>query len=158
MKFITNPPRGLVSLFGLNDMGKVPNILSDQIVGTFDLSELVLLNRELIQGNVGTGTVPAAIVATTVPAGELWYVWSYTVRTPTIPAGEQLQYTVGFTQFGTYLSGSPARSGPNGYQISNHTNAPFWLGPGTGLGVGIEYVVGAGLTLTWQASIVRLRV
>lgn len=158
MAAITNPPRGLISIFGLNDFGKVPNDLTQSIVGTFDISELCLLNRELIVGNVNTGPGIGGISITSVPPGELWFVWTFSVRTGAIPAGESLRFTVGYLQNNAYLVGSPARSGTAGEQVGNYVQGPFWVGPGAGLGMGVEQETGAAKTLTWQAVIVRLRI
>lgn len=158
MATITNPPRGLISIFGLNDFGKVPNQLTESLVGVFDVAELCLLNRELLSGSVSTGPGVGAIVLSTVPSGELWYVWTFAIRTQTIPAGESVQFNPGYIQQGQFIASGQARAAQAGQQVAAATPGKFFLGPGTGLGVLVEAEAGAAKTLFFDAVIVRLRV
>lgn len=161
MSTITNPPRGLLSLFGINDMGKVPTDLSGSLVGTFDISELCLLNRELLLGsnNTSPGIGGLIFTASIVPPGELWYVWSAGIRTATA-AGESIRICPAYTQGGALLPSEQGRScgSAAAEQLGLPLGAGFWLGPGAGLGCIVEQETGAAKVLTWYAVIVRLRI
>lgn len=160
MSNITQPPRGLISIFGLRDMGVVPNDLSPQIVGTFDISQLCLLNRELLVGTAvtspGVGGIlfPANAV---VPAGELWYVWTYGIRTAAA-AGESIRLTPCVAMQGAVIPIGDPRSAGAGEQLAANAQSGFWLGPGAGFGCVIEAETGAAKNINWFASLVRLRV
>lgn len=161
MASITNPPRGLLSLFGINDMGKVPSDLSGSLVGTFDISELCLLNRELLLGSNSTSPGVGGLIFTgsIVPPGELWYVWSAGIRTATA-AGEFIRICPAYTQNGALLPSEQGRftGGAAAQQLGVPLGSGFWLGPGAGLGCIVEEETGAAKTLSWYAVIVRLRV
>jgi hypothetical protein len=152
----------LLSIFGINDMGNVPRSLSDQIVGTFDIEQLCLLNRELILGSNNTSPGVGGIIFTgaQVPPGELWYVWTYGIRAPSgvLPAGESIRFVPCVTAQGAVIPIAPPRSGSPGEQVAAATEGKFWLGPGAGLGVVVEQETGAAKTLTWYAVIVRLKI
>lgn len=158
---ITQPPRGLISIFGLNDMGKVPNLLNEQISGTFDMSQLCLLNREFISGSNATSPGLGGIILTQsiVPPRELWYVWSAGLRSATA-AGETLRVRPCFVQGGALLPAGP--SAACGAAAAEQLGCPFpqgfWLGPDSGLGVIVEAETGAAKTLNWFASVVKLRI
>lgn len=82
MGIISNPPRGLVSLTGLRDMGDVPRELVPQVMSSIDVTELLLLNRETLDGSGVFITAQGALDIGTefiVPPGELWYVHDFSV-------------------------------------------------------------------------------
>lgn len=158
---ITQPPRGLLSLFGISSNGKVPDVLLDQIVPTFDIAQLCLLNRELIIGsnNTSPGTGGLIFTGSRVPPGELWYVWSAGVRSATL-AGESLRLSGCFEQNGALLPAGPRGEigGAAAEQLGLAIGANFWLGSGSGLGVVVEKETGLAKSLNWYAVIVRLRI
>jgi len=80
---ISKLPRGLTGLLSLRDQGATPRLLADQVVAIIDATPMFLLDvRELppaavqLAPAVGVNQYSAPIV---VPAGEIWYVWHYTV-------------------------------------------------------------------------------
>lgn len=156
---VANPPRGLISLFGLREMGAAPNLLSQNILATFDIAELSLLNRELITGTTNTGGV-GGYQNVAVPAGELWYVWSYSVTTPVIGAGESIRFSLGYvtTAASAIITASDPRTAIVNELAAAFIQNPFWLGPGSGLGHLVEAEVGAAKAMAWRAVIVRLRI
>jgi len=158
---IANQPRGLVSLFGLNTMGKSPNLMSNQIVPTFDIKELLLLNRELLTGSNNTSPGIGGLIFTNsiVPPGELWYVWSAGIRAATL-AGESLRINGAYTQGGALLPAGDSRrcGGVAAEQLGLPIGQGFWLGPGAGLGCVVEEETGLSKSLNWYMVIVRLRI
>ena len=160
MAVIDQSPRGLISIFGLRDMGAVPKELSEQVVGTFDISELCLLNRELLVGTFSTGGV-GSFSQVTVPPGELWYVWSFSLVTGILGAGESLRMTPGYVAGGAaanILAAGLPRTATAGELAAAFVDRAIWLGPGSGLGMLVEAEVGPVKTVNWRAVIVRLRV
>jgi hypothetical protein len=161
MATIGNNPRGLVSIFGLATMGESPRQMAEQIVPTFDVEQLLLLNRELLTGSNNTSPGIGGLIfsGSIVPVGELWYVWSAGVRAGTA-AGESLRISGAFTQFGALLPAGPGREigGAAAEQIGLPIATDFWLGPGAGLGCVVEKETGLAKALNWYAVIVRLRV
>jgi len=156
---IGNVPRGLVSLFGLNTMGQAPNLMNNQIVPTFDIEQLLLLNRELLTGSNNSGPGGIIFTASIVPPGELWYVWSAGVRTATL-AGETIRISSAYQQSGALLPSGQWREFGSAVaeQLGMLIGANFWLGPGTSLGVIVEKETGAAKSLNWYAVIVRLKI
>jgi hypothetical protein len=158
---ISNLPRGLVSLFGLNTFGSAPNLMSNQIVPTFDIKELLLLNRELLLGSNNTTPGLGGLIfnQSIVPPGELWYVWSAGIRSGTL-AGESLRINGAYTQSGALLPAGDSRScgGVAAEQLGLPIGQNFWLGPGAGIGAIVEEETGLAKTLTWFMVIVRLRI
>lgn len=158
---IGNVPRGLVSIFGLSTMGQAPNLMNNQIVPTFDIEQLLLLNRELLTGSNNTSPGIGGLIFTgsRVPPGELWYVWSAGVRSATL-AGETLGIAGCYEQGGALLPAGPRGEigGAAAQQIGLSIGQGFWLGPGAGLGVVVEKETGLAKSLNWYAVIVRLRI
>lgn len=158
---ISNHPRGLVSLFGLNTFGAAPNLMSNQIVPTFDIKELLLLNRELLTGSNSTSPGIGGLIFTQsiVPAGELWYVWSAGIRAATL-AGESLRINGAYTQGGALLPAGDSRrcGGVAAEQLGLPIGQGFWLGPGAGIGCVVEEETGLTKSLNWYMVIVRLRI
>lgn len=161
MATIAKPPRGLISIFDLNDFGKVPNELAQTIVGTFDISELCLLNRELINGSNSTSPGVGGILfnQSVVPTGELWYVWSAGCRAATA-AAETIRIRPCFSQSGFLIPAAPSAEcgSAAAEQLGAFWPTGFWMGPGTQLGVIVEAETGAAKNINWYASIVRLRI
>jgi hypothetical protein len=161
MPTIGNNPRGLVSLFQLATMGESPRQMAEQIVPTFDIEQLLLLNRELLTGSNNTSPGIGGLIfsGSIVPPGELWYVWSAGVRAATA-AGESLRINGAFTQFGALLPAGDSRrcGGATAEQLGLPIGTNFWLGPGAGLGCVVEEESGAAKALNWYAVIVRLRI
>ncbi len=82
MAQITNFPRGLVSLTGLRDMGENPSELLKTIAPGIDITQFLLLNREVIDGAGVFVAAQGALnlgTAFDVPAGELWYIHEFSV-------------------------------------------------------------------------------
>lgn len=160
MAVVSQPPRGLISIFGLRDMGTVPSDLSGQIVGTFDISELCLLNRELVVGSASTSPGAGGIIFSgnaVVPPGELWYVWTYGIRSAA-PAGESIRLTPCIAMQGAVIPIGDPRTAGASEQLAANAIGGFWLGPGAGFGCVVEAETGAAKNINWYASLVRLRV
>lgn len=161
MAVISNFPRGLVSLTGLNDLGQAPKNLSDTLAGTIDITQFLLLNREALNASA-TVTGTGFSFGFTVPAGELWYVHSFTALSPAILAGDRLRLSVGIALNGGYFQqseSSPLINTVND-RIGVGIRNPVWIGPGTGLGCFIEAFTsgGGGFSMAFSAAITRLRI
>lgn len=157
MPVISNLPRGLLELLGLQSFGETPRNLSDVVVGTVDLNELFLLNR--MQAALGSDAAPAlgsrfftTTVAgfpplTPVPNNELWYLHEFHVSAspgaataitvqPRIRASNtSLVYTTPVTITGA--AGNPTVMVP--------ANIPrgLWLPPGSEFSYLVSAITGA---------------
>lgn len=165
MAIITQFPRGLVSLTGLRDMGEAPRQLADVIAPSIDVTQFLLLNREAIYGSVSAAAI-GSFVATgnphLVPAGELWYVHSWSVSA-TVFAGDTGRIAPQVNFLGQQIvNGRPSTDQAVlavNTAISCFTESPFWAGPGSELGCLVERWSGAaGLGLGMRAIISRLRI
>lgn len=163
---ITNPPKGLVSLLGLRDLGGVPRALLGDMQAGIDVTQFLLVDRECIFMN--PNPTPAAVgagVAFTVPAGELWYVHDFGIRSAALLAGERIQITTLVTTLSSTGGGSSCPNGTIGTssnvgsRTSCHIRESFWLNPGSSLTWQVLDIATAGtIELTPVAIISRLRV
>jgi len=142
-------------------MGQVPKDLSQVIAPSLDITQFLLLNREALLGS-GSVTGTGFAFAFVVPAGELWYVHSFTVTGPAILAGDRLRVSVGIALNGGYFQQS--ESSPTINTVNDRVGVgfrnPVWIGPGTALGVFTEAYTsgGGGFSMGYAAAITRLRV
>ncbi len=78
---LTKFAKGLTSLFGLRDLGRVPGFLSEELRGTIDVTQFYLLNdREMVTfSNIAALAIGSNNFPEVVPPGELWWVWDFVV-------------------------------------------------------------------------------
>ena len=164
MATITTPPRGLISLFGLRDMGAVPADLAEQVVSTIDITEFALTNRESLNiGSAGVNTVGLHLPAggsidPTVPPGELWYVHQFSINTLVIGAGASLRVRPVLVDSTIYYSRGAAVAGVAGEAIMTASDRMFLATPGQSLRIWCEAVGGGGATVFANALVTRLRI
>lgn len=161
MSTVSNLPRGLVSLFGLKDMGESPRSLNPEIVATLDITEFLLLNRESIIPSTTTATTTGFRGLVSVPAGELWYIHGYSVQTYELVASVTATLRTAYTEAAQVhigLGGPVSVAAASDNRLAM-TASPFWAPAGATLGVWVETIAGAG-TLACQAAVVisRLRI
>lgn len=161
MATIATPPRGLISLFGLRDMGAVPNDLASTVAPTIDITEFALTNREAIYTGLvnltGVGNVSFGSTVT-VPAGELWYVHSWTISTSTLAAGQTLDIKPIYWESNFTIFGRGARaSGTVNHSIVAFTDRMFLATSGSQLQVYVEQISGGPIGAAGSALITRLR-
>jgi hypothetical protein len=159
MATIATPPRGMISLFGLRDMGAVPNDLSNVVVPTIDITEFALVNRE----TVGFGSVAVNAVGNwalgsnaTVPPGEMWYVHSFTLTNNTLGAGAAIRYRPVVWEAGTPFVRGPQVSAGVGESATVGTDRMFLVTAGQQMQVWIEGITG-NATINGYGLISRLR-
>lgn len=160
---ISNPPKGLYSLLGLQDMGAVPRVLADSVAGTIDLTQFLLLNRESVFspllpsfGVVGWVGVTGGI---TVPAGELWYVHEVYAEA-TMGAGIAGRIAIGYaerTNVPTVVGNSNAAAAGE-IAASHRTEDPFWAIPGSSFPVLVQANTGGSFNTAVYAIVTRLRI
>ena len=86
-------PTGLLAALGMQNSGDTPSELSGNVMATFDVTRLYLLDRAITQQSTvaGFAATPgqsaSAAGETTVPNGEIWLVWSSEWFTGTVPVG-----------------------------------------------------------------------
>lgn len=159
MADITQFPRGLVSLTGLRDMGEAPRDLSGTIAPTIDITQFLLLNRELVVENWLAG-IPGNLTGPTVPPGELWYVHSFSVNSRVLVGVEELRISPMFNFQGRNITmGMHSANALSNGIATAYMERPSWIGAGTALGLTVERIATGGVIDVFaQAVISRLRV
>jgi hypothetical protein len=155
---ITNIPQGFIALTGLRDMGGVPREVQSVITPGIDITQFLLLNREIVSGSHTFTTVTGASPSgTTVPNGELWYVHAAQGETDLMPAGETISYNLSqadptpITQSDTVTATAGARA--------SAWLQDKWLRPGSAIGIRVMAITtAAGLTVSVRCLITRLRI
>jgi len=151
VKNTTQFPVGLNSLLLLRERGEQVSLLEDSIRTTVDIRDMFLLNDRKVRvfpltataigGNVYAGAIGQ------VPAGELWYVWHYTINAP-LAAAETLNVAaaiefpdLGFQVLGreNVVNGSIAAAS----QVTTCAYRPFWAPPGSVFGFHVLTETGA---------------
>lgn len=163
---ITKFPRGLTSLVGFRDMGRTPQSVADQLVGTIDATNWFLLGDiEVIQAapaNV-TGVGSYIYGPGEVPPGEAWWLHAFQVTVdPVIPAGNALHLrpALVWRNSGLPVAIGARASGTAGEYVLAMANYPqqLILPAGSRLGYFVEGMTGAGpIPTAWTAVITRLR-
>lgn len=155
-------PRGLTGALALRNQGLTPQTLADQAVLTVESLEMFLLDTRVSTGvsdqaapAVGANIFTQAIL---VPAGELWYVWHYTVAA-TLAAGEAIDLAPASNLDGVSITmpvGDYA-AGTAGQNVRTYIRAPFWAAAGSTLGFLVRSVTLAPL-VQGSALVTKLRV
>jgi|NOAtaT_7_FD_contig_51_2407701_length_933_multi_3_in_0_out_0_1 hypothetical protein len=159
MAIIATPPRGLISLFGIRDMGAVPNDLSNTVVPTIDITEFALVNRETVGfGNVAVNAVGnwALGSTATVPPGEMWYVHSFTLTVNTVGAGFNVRFRPVVWEAGTPFVRGPSVAAAAGESSTTGTDRMFLVTAGQQMQVWVEGITG-NATINGYGLISRLR-
>lgn len=157
MGTITTPPRGLISLFGLRDMGAVPADLSEQVAPTIDITEFCLTNRESVQLQVNAIAGLGTSFFGTVPANELWYVHSFTLVVPTLAAGQSIRLRPVLADSGLLFVRGASGTATAGERLAVGTDRMFLATPGQVLCGEVEALAGAPVTVSGMMLITRLR-
>lgn len=157
---ITNVPQGLLSLLGLRDFGAVPRFMPDSVQAGIDVTQFLLLNREVVTGTVNLNALTSlGPTETLVPAGELWYVHSAMAQTAALAVGETMTLVVGL---GTGGSAAITQSDPQSATAGNRASAwvrDYWLPPGGSILARVMEITTAGLiTVTVSAWVTKLRI
>lgn len=164
MAIINKNPRGLSSLLGLFQGGKLPTDLSDIIVPTVELTRAYLLNDQVgvsgvlnpVPGNGPhlTDLVPELIV----PQGEVWLV-NYIATSGITGVGGTLTFApaVRSDNITSYLAPPMVVAAANLSRWNPSIVGPLWLKSGDGIGVVVADNVGAANIVAATASICRLR-
>lgn len=140
-------PVGIPSLFALADMGANPRSLSGDMMGTFDILELLMLQSSeqlvtaaspaiTVGGNSFAGTIPD------VPPGELWYIWNYTVVTsPGVGAAATIAPTYRDNSTAYLVGGYETAAASE--EARCRSDRPFWAKAGGRFGFVAKNVTGA---------------
>jgi hypothetical protein len=165
MATVTTPPRGLISLFGLRDMGAVPNDLAGTIAPTIDITEFALTNRDAVfLGSVGAAspglhTPTGGTVDPTVPPGELWYVHQFSVAAVTaVGAGITVHFRPVMIDSTLYFARGARVTGTAGENPITMSDRMFLATPGQSLRIWVEGITGGAVTLSAYALITRLKI
>ena len=158
MANISNPPKGLLSLLGLRDMGDVPRLLTENVVATVDITQFLLLDREVVQGSV-TMSALNRFGLVTVPPGELWYIHQWGAATNELAAGEKVTISLGILRDDKYVPCSLQAAATAGQRAQTVVIEDLWVGAADILAGSCDEITSlAGIGLTSRAIISRFRV
>jgi hypothetical protein len=158
---ISNPPKGLISLFGLRDMGGVPRALEETVGASLDITEFVMLNRESLLPGTTSATATGFRNIIEVPAGETWVIHGYSVDCYELVAPATATLRCAYTeQQGCHIGLGPTVSIAAGTdrRLAMAQVDKYFVPSGARIGVWVETIVGGG-TIAVQAALVisRLR-
>lgn len=158
----TSYPRGLTSLMGFKERARNPQLVSEEVQPVVDTTIGYLLT---LQEYVATFLSQAAPVVGlndwstqyTVPSGELWYVWGYTVNSAP-GAGQAIDLAASIKYAGNTLTVAMTEyAAATANQEVRRSARDFWLPPGSVMGFLVRSLTGAPM-VTGGLMITRLRV
>lgn len=160
MATISEYPRGLMSLLGLQTFGENPRDLSGVIAPSLDLLQFFLFTRRESRTDTVSMTATGSIQFPTliVPPGEAWFLQEFGIQVQT-----------GAAQTCTF---APTINMPvNAYQMGDAvalpvssigrcfmSRPPLLLPPGTSFNVQVQSITGAPFNADMSALFTRLRV
>jgi hypothetical protein len=156
---ITNPPKGLISLFGLNDMGGVPRELSGVVAPSLDMTEFVMLNRESLLPGTVTATATGFRNIIEVPAGQTWVIHGYSVDCYELVAPCTGTLRAAYTESaGCHIGLGPTVSiaAASDRRLAMSNVDKYFVPSGARIGVWVESIAGGG-QLAVQAALVITR-
>jgi hypothetical protein len=151
----------MVSILELADMGASPRLLTDTIQSVFDIGDLLMLSRReqittlataglVVGGNAFAGTEPE------VPAGELWYVWNYTVvASPGV--GAAVEFLPTYREASTAWAIGSYQACAASQEVRAFMDRPMWAKAGGRFGLAVKSVTGA-VTANGFINISRFRI
>ena len=174
---ILQVPQGLLSLLGLKEQGRNPDVLSDTVIPDIDLTDLWL--QRLMVNELDPFSPPVSFAASTqgqanfltaganpaqIPTNEMWYVYQMQVG-GSLLAAEYIrlapmlipQFNVGQNQLVglDYNDVITARA----RSFCAFAQRPFWAPPGAVFGLRIfDIVTAASITCTLGLRVARLKI
>lgn len=160
----SNLPSGLLDGFGIRD-GSYPRTLSDQMIATFDLAEILSAANcvELVQVTTATAVV-GALAGLQPSQGETLFIYGVAVSATTLVA-EQISLALQVRNVGAAGAFLPVRSTDSDHPTAAGIytgfaafNSPFWLPTGSQLIPVVKKITTAAtISVTISAAILRCR-
>lgn len=149
MSRINRQPKGLLGFLGIKNTGRNPSTLAEQMLGTWDLSSLYLVNGAEYAQRTDNATVTTTIIGDGPAVGEVWYVHEYGARTANLLAGETVSFAIGiYGPAGTNVfvptTSLTAVSAVPGDRYCVASNRPVILTPGETLGLFVTDITTVG--------------
>jgi len=165
MGVVTTPPRGLIGLLGLRDLGAVPQELGNAVLCSIDVTQLLLLtNREVVYSTpvASGGTVGWKEFRTAglqVPAGEFWYVHEFSIEA-VMPAGVSAHVCCGYAESNlSYNVIGLSQNATAGEMLGIYSSdQDRWAAPGGFFMALVRSNTGGSFNMTATALITRIRV
>jgi len=162
---VTQYPTGLLDLLRVRDRGQMPADLEAAVQGGIDLTQFYLNNQQLavtdsIAAPAAVGfnaTNDAGVLA--VPAGEVWFVHSFSVGV-TLTAAQGIDFAAAIRTPGpvNHQLGDWDRVTPLAATLAwTRAQAPFWALAGTIFGALVGRLTAGPMTLVGAVRVTKLR-
>lgn len=137
-------------------MGGVPREVVSTITPGIDITQFLLLNREVVSGT-SSFTAIGGVTVVTVPNGELWYVHAANITTAPLTVGQTCKVSIGVEQGGFRIAtGDPDNAIADARAESFFRD--LWLPPGSAISGRCAEITAGPITFTAAALITRLRI
>jgi len=137
-------------------MGGVPREVVSTITPGIDITQFLLLNREVV-ADTSSFTGVGGVTVLQVPNGELWYVHAANIVTAVLAVGQTCKVSIGVEQGGARI----ATGDPDNAIAAARAESFFrdlWLPPGSAVVGRCAELTAGPLTFTAAALITRLRI
>jgi len=154
--------RGLLPLLGLQNFGENPRFLSDVIAPSLDLFDMLAVTARttIVAANVAAAAVGGIVFPELlVPAGELWWVEWYNVRTATLGAGAAIRLRPSYTENSlTSVVLGNAASAAVGEQARPFMDRRTFVVAGGQLSADVEALTAGPVNVSAAAIVARFRI
>lgn len=137
-------------------MGGVPREVVSTITPGIDITEFLLLNREVVNATLSFTGI-GGVTALQVPNGELWYVHAANIATAVLAVGQTCKVSIGIEQGGQRIQTGDPDTAIAGARAESFFR-DLWLPPGTAVVGRCAELTAGPLTFTAAAVITRLRI
>lgn len=137
-------------------MGGVPREVVSTITPGIDITQFLLLNREVVS-DANSFTAVGGVTALQVPSGELWYVHAANITTAVLAAGQTCKVSIGVEQGGQRIATGDPDNAIAGSRAESFFR-DFWLPPGSAVVGRCAELTAGPLVFTAAALITRLRI
>ncbi len=137
-------------------MGGVPREVVSFITPGIDVTEFLLLNREVVNATAQF-TAIGGVTVLQVPNGELWYLHGGNIVTAVLAAGQTCKVSIGIEQSGQRIQTGDPDTAIAGARAESFFR-DMWLPPGSAVVGRCAELTAGPLTFTAAAVITRLRI
>lgn len=158
MSAINRLPAGWLGFLGIKNGGRYPDQTGTVLAPTWDLRELYYAsNSEYLSNSQAFAAVGGATLFT-VPNGEVWRVGLGSASTGTLGAGQTVEFVITNTDAAglvTLLASYQSGARTAGQRAHVPIAYPFYVGPGSLLGISVSQLVAGPVTVSMSLQVAR---